>query len=85
MRWGKIIPVILFSVLVLSSVSGAWQETVALNTLRIDMPRFSCANVKSDANLLELNGIRIDLEPLVSISHNVEGFVFSQQKTLKSA
>ena len=85
MRWGKIIPVILFLVLVLSSVSGAWQETVALNGLRIELPRFLCANVKSDANFLELNGIKIDLKPLVSVSHDVEGFVCSQQKTLKSA
>ena len=85
MRWGKIIPVILFLVLVLSSVSGAWQETVALNALRIELARFLCANVKSDANFLELNGIKIDLKPLVSVSHDVEGFVCSQQKTLKSA
>ena len=85
MRWGKIIPVVLFLVLILVGVSEAWQETAALSVLNFDMPRSLYVSLEKGTNFLGSKETIIDLEPLVPIAHETEGFFRSQQKTLKSA
>ena len=85
MRWGKIIPVVLFLVLVLMGASEAWQETAALSVLNFDMPQPLYINFEKDTNFLGLKEVVIDLGPLVPVSHNIEGIICSQQETLKSA
>ena len=85
MRWEKIIPVVLFLVLMLVGVSEAWQETAALSVLNFDMPQSLHVNFEKGTNFLGLKEIEIYLEPLVPVSHNIEGIICSQQETLKSA
>ncbi len=85
MRWGKIIPVVLFLILMLAGVSYSWQGIISLSVPVPDMPHAISVEPGSNSHTIELSAIRIYLEPLVPISHSVEGLARCQQKTLKSA
>jgi hypothetical protein len=85
MRWGKIIPIVLLSVLILAGVAYAWQGLVSLNVLVPDMPHTINANISVNPNTTDFSAIRIYLEPLVPLSYSVEGLARCQQKALKSA
>jgi hypothetical protein len=85
MKCRKIIPIILFLILVFVGVSYAWQATGALNALNSDAQHAFNLIIRGEPNALELNAVRIYLKPLVPVSHSVEAIARCQQKALKSA
>ena len=85
MRWGKIIPVILFLVLILTGVSYAWQGIISLSVPVPDISHNINANLGSNSHVIELSAIRIYLEPLVPASCKIQDIANSYQQALKSA
>jgi hypothetical protein len=85
MRWGKIIPIILFLVVVLVGVSYAWQATGALNAFNVDIPYTFNTGLRGESGAMELSAVRIDLKPLVPVSYGIDALARCQQKALKSA
>ena len=84
MRWGKIIPVIMFLVLILAGVSYAWQEAVIVCMPRVDIRQVDYIDA-GRIDSISFTAIHAILEPLAPVSCAIEKIAISYQQALKSA
>jgi hypothetical protein len=85
MRRGKIIPIILFLVLVLGVYGEAVPESVIRGILATDMPRTLHVNIERGRVFKGIKGDRIDLSPVPLRIYCIEGLTRSRQKVSISA
>ena len=84
MRLIKIIPLVIFLLLVVSGGLLAQQGSVIQSVFYLDTT-CNVYNTAENLSAVYKSQIRIELRPLISISHSIEDLLRSQEKALMSA